>query len=116
MNARLAGVLRFLKRVLSWLTGLSLAVVVAGCLLAYLAASGKSLPVLRALTTRVGQLMAGQRTEKLALQVRVMPREGRLAGTATLTVRSLDDKRQRFYFLLNDGLHLQDVRAGGASG
>jgi len=113
MNPRLAAVMRLLKRLVSLLAVVVLFVVLAASVTAYLAVSGTSLPVLRALTARVGTLMAGQRTEQLTLDVRVRPRDGRIAGTATLTVRSLDDNRQRFYFLLNNGLRIRDVRTAG---
>jgi len=91
------------------LVALLLALVVAAGCVGYLAASGKSLALLRAVTTRAGRLFAGQRTEQLALDVRVIPSDGRLAGHATLTMRSLEDGRRRFYFLLNDALALRAV-------
>src|SRR5262245_4285821 len=101
MMARLLAGLRYLNRLLSALAALLVVLIAGASGLAYLAASGKSLPVLRAVTARVGGLFAGQRTEQLTLAVRVQPADGRLTGTATLTVRSLEDGRQRFYFLLN---------------
>ncbi len=113
MNARLLAAGRLLKRVVSVLVTLVLLVVVAAALAAYLGTTGKSLPILRAITTRVGQLVAGQRTEQLTLDVRLLPSEGRLAGTAVLTMRSVEDGRRRFYFLLNDGLRVRNVHVTG---
>ncbi len=108
--------IRVAKRILFLLTTLLVTAVLACSCALYLAASGKSLPVLRALTGYLGRLVAGQRTESLALDLRVVPETGRLAGTATLTVRSLDEHRQRFYFLLNQGLHLRQVHIIDSSG
>jgi Tol biopolymer transport system component len=107
---------RILKRILFVLTGLVVALVLSGTCALYLAVTGKSLPILRALTAYAGRLFAGQRTELLKLDLRVRPADGWLAGVATLTVRSLDEHRQRFYFLLNDGLHLRQVRVTDPSG
>jgi hypothetical protein len=113
MKARLRTTFRIGNRLFSWVTALlTVLVLAAGCAL-YLAVNGKSLPTLRILTAAVGRVVVGQRTESLALRVRVMPATGQLAGTATLTVRSLENNRRRFYFLLNQGLHLRQVRTAG---
>ncbi|MFI5364011.1 MAG: M1 family aminopeptidase [Candidatus Binatia bacterium] len=106
------GVLRFCQRVVSVLAAGVLVCLVALSCGAYLAVSGTSVPLLRMMAAKVGMLMTGQRTEHVTLDVRVRPDAGQLAGTATLTVRSLEDGRQRFYFLLNDGLHLCSVQVG----
>ncbi|MGH3055758.1 MAG: hypothetical protein ACRDL7_12360, partial [Gaiellaceae bacterium] len=82
---------------------------------AYLAATGRSLPLLRTVVGKLGGLMQGQRTEQMTLDVGVTPDSARLTGTVTLTVRSLDDGRQRFYFLLNDGLRVHSVRVAGVT-
>ena len=110
MNPWLLSAIRVAKRLLSVLAGLLVVGVLAISCALYLAATGKSLPLLRTLTAHVGTLFAAQRTETLTLDVHVTPTQARLAGTATLTVRSTDADRQRFYFLLNDGLRLQHVR------
>ena len=110
MNARLSAVIRLFRRLTAVLAAILLLLALATSAAFYLAASGKSLPLLRALTARVGTFIAGQRTERLALNVSVMPRSARLSGTATLTVRNTAAPRQRFYFLLNGSLHIRNLR------
>ena len=87
------------------------ALVVAASLALYLSVTGKSLPLLRTLARQAGMLVTAQHTDHLALDLLLSPADGRLAGTATLSVRSLDAGRQRFYFLLNNALHLRSVTA-----
>jgi len=113
MNPRLASVLRILRRGLAAPALLLLIGIVGMTCVAYLAATGRSMPLLRNVVARLGRLAEGQRTEQMTLDVRVTPENGRLGGTATLTVRSLDAGRQRFYFLLNDGLRVRNVRVRG---
>jgi hypothetical protein len=113
MNARLLAVIRFFRRLLALLAGALLFTAVAASFAAYLATTGQSVPMLRAVTAKVGSLIAGQRTEHLALKVRVLPAESRISGSATLTVRSTGAPRQRFYFLLNSGLHIRSVHVSG---
>ena len=110
---RLAALTRFIQRLLGLLAMLLLLVAVAGATALYLAATGASLPLLRGLTSGLGQLIAGQHTERMVLDVHVMPDSGRLSGSATLTVRSPDAARQRFYVLLNPGLRVRRLRVGG---
>ena len=116
MNPQLAGALRILRRGLFLLSVLVLIALLATAFAAYLAATGRSLPLLRNVVAKLGVLVQSQRTDQMTLDVRVMPDSRRLAGTATLTVRSLADGRQRFYFLLNDGLRLHNVRVAGVKG
>src|SRR5438046_2076335 len=106
MKARLLAFLHVLKRALSLVAVVLLLLVVGASAGAYLAVTGKSLPALRFVTAKVGQLIAGQRTEHLRGDIHLSPDDGRLTGTATLTVRNLQEARRRFYFLLNDGLHV----------
>lgn len=113
MNSRVRGALRILKRVLSTLAIVLLLLVVGASIAAYLAVTGKSLPLLRLVVARIGTLVAGQRTHQLTLNVRLNPARGWLTGTARVAVESLADSRQHFYFLLNDGLHIRDVRVDG---
>ena len=113
MNARLASVLRICRRGLSAVALLLLIASVGMTFVAYLAATGRSIPLLRNGVAHLGKLVEGQRTEQMVLDVRVSPENGRLGGTATLTVRSLDAGRQRFYFLLNNGLRVRNVRVSG---
>jgi len=107
--------LALFARITRWLLGLGavllvVAVVGAACA-AYLAATGQDLTLLRRATTLIGTLAAGQRTERIELEVRVVPEAGTLAGSATLGLRTRDDGRRRFYFLLNDGLSIESVTA-----
>jgi hypothetical protein len=111
MHARLASVLRIVRGALSLVSALILIALVATAFTAYLTVSGRSLPILRSVVAKLGPLVQGQRTEQLTLEVRVAPETGRVEGTATLSVRNLDEGRTRFYFLLNDGLRVRRVRA-----
>ncbi len=113
MNLRLLAAARLLRRGLSVLATLVLLGLLTASFAAYLTVTGKSLLLLRTITGRLGTLVEGQRIEQLTLNVRAMPETARLAGSATLLVRSLEEGRQRFYFLLNSGLRLRDVRVGG---
>src|SRR5512143_998244 len=110
MNARLASALRIVRRGLSFVAVLLLIAAVATTFAAYLTISGRSVPLLRRVVAKLGTLVQGQRTEHLTVDVRVRPETARVTGTATLTVHSLDEGRQRFYFLLNDGLRVGSVR------
>ena len=65
--------MRAVRRIVTFLFFVATIAVVAAVLGLSLAASGQSLPLLRALAGRVGTLMAGQRTEQLDLQVRLQP-------------------------------------------
>lgn len=85
--------------------------IVATSIAGYLTLTGRSLALLRFGAARVARLLAGQRTQQLALDLQVQPTEGRLAGTATVNVQSFESGRQRFYFLLNNGLRLKRVQA-----
>jgi hypothetical protein len=113
MNSRVHSVLGVLKRIISAAAVLLLLFIVGASIAAYLAVRGESLALLRFATARVGALVAGQRTHQLTLDVQLDPAQGRLTGTATLTLESLEDSRQHFYFLLNDGLHVRKVRLIG---
>ena len=115
MNPTVASLLRILRRGLSVVALLVVIAFVATAFAAYLAGTGRSLPILRGVVAKLGTLVQGQRTEQMTLAVRVAPESGRVTGTATLTVRSLDDGRQRFYFLLNDGLRVRSVRVAGSA-
>lgn len=103
---------RVVKQTVSLLALLLLLVLVGGSIAAYLTVTGRSLTLLRLVTARAGLLLAGQRTERVRLDV-VLPSGGGIVGTATLGIQSVADARQRFYFLLNDGLRVR--RASVAS-
>jgi hypothetical protein len=110
MDSRIHSLLRVLRRIISAAAVVLLLLIVGTSIAAYLAVSGESLALLRFATARVGALVAGQRTHQVTLDVQLDPVQGRLTGTATLTIESLEDSRQHFYFLLNDGLHVRKVR------
>jgi len=114
MNTRLLGLMRLARRLLNLLAFATLVLILATSLGAYLALSGRSLPLLRDVTAGLGHLLAGQRTDNLKVAVQLFPTDGRIAGTATLTVHSLTENRSRFYFLFNNALHVRDFRANGA--
>ena len=83
----------------------------------YTAATGHGVGLLRQAATVAGDVLSGQHTDHIALDLAAFPIESRLGGTAHVTVRSTDGARRSFYFLLNPGLALDDVRVfddGGA--
>ena len=107
--------LRIINRVAGLVAGLLVLVIVAAATQWYLAAVRTDPATLRTLAGAVATLLAGQRTERMSLDIRLAPDEQQLDGVATLTVRSLTAGRRRFYFLLNDGLRLRDVTTAGAT-
>jgi len=104
-----------MRRLTAALAAAFLLILVIGGTAFHLAATGKSLPLLRALATKIGTFIDGQRTERLTLDVTVVPQSARLAATATLAVRNTGAPRQRLYFLLNGGLRVRNPRVGGAN-
>ncbi|MCK6557004.1 hypothetical protein L6Q96_20875 [Candidatus Binatia bacterium] len=113
MHARLA----LLSRIAEWLLRLCavalLVATVAGAFAVYMTATGQNLGLLRRAAALIGTLAAGQHTERMELDVRVVPGAGTLSGTAGLAVRVREDGRRRFYFLLNEGLGIESVTASG---
>lgn len=107
--------MRIVKSFLALLFSLAVAAVVAAVLALYLAGSGKSMPLLRAVAGGLGRTITGQRTEQLAVSVRVRG-GGELSATARLHVRSEQAGRRYLYFLLNDGLQLRAVWRDGPEG
>jgi aminopeptidase len=89
---------------------------VAAVLGLYLATTGRSLPLLKSVAGRVGQVVSGQRTESIDLQVRIRPDVGELTATARLAMRSDVASRRNLYFLLNDGLRVSGVWREQADG
>ncbi|MBI4516633.1 MAG: hypothetical protein HY699_12550 [Deltaproteobacteria bacterium] len=105
---------RIIRRLLA-VAAVSLALAIAAvATMAYLTVSGHSLQALRAATAQLGKLAAGQRTEALVLTAAVYPEQRRLEGHAHLTMRSLQDQRRRFYFLLNSGLTIRRAAVAGS--
>lgn len=111
MHARLALLARITRWVLSLCAFALLAATVALACAAYLAATGQDLTLLKRTATVLGTLASGQQTERMQLDVRVVPDTGNLSGVATVTLRTRDEGRRRFYFLLNDGLRIDSVTA-----
>lgn len=101
--------MRVARGLLSFLFLLATVALVGGVLALYLAAGGRSLPLLGYLAGRATRVMDGQRTEQLDLQVRLRPEARELSGTAYLQVQSEEAGRRRVYFLLNDGLRIERV-------
>lgn len=80
---------------------------------AYLSITGRDPTLLNAIVGRFGDLVAGQRTEKLSLDVSVEPDEGMLRGRAHLQVKPAVEGRRRFYFLLGDSFTLSSLAVAG---
>ena len=108
--------MRVVRNLVAFLFVLTGAATLALALALYLAATGRSLPMLRAVVGAVGGVIAGQQTTAMSLAVRLQPDTRHLSGTARLTVRATAGGRQRLYFLLNDGLHLRAAWEEAASG
>jgi hypothetical protein len=108
--------MRVLRQLTAFVFLLLVVAVVIGGLEAYLAATGKSVFLLRAAVTRLGHVMAGQRTEEIELDVRVHPPAERISGTTRLTVRSTVEGRRLLYFLLNHGLSVREAWQEDAGG
>ena len=106
--------MRVIRNLLAFLFVLIGAAAVALTLALYLATTGRSLPMLRAVVTATGRCIAGQQTTALSLAIRLQPEARRLGGTARLTVRA--NGRQRLYFLLNPGLHVRSAWEETAGG
>jgi len=79
----------------------------------YQAATGRNLALLDLVVRRFGEAVAGQRTERLTLDVAVDPEEGKLAGQARLSVAATAAPRRRLYFLLGDSFALGAFRVDG---
>lgn len=75
----------------------------------YLAIAGHNLPLLRSAVALVGRAIDGQRTTALQARIELRPARSELRGDVTITVTADAAARQRFYFLLNQGLRLRDV-------
>ena len=110
------GAMRVVRSLLAFLFVLTGAAVVALVLTLYLAATGHSLPMLRAVAGAVGRVVAGQQTTAISLAVHLRPDARALSGTARLTVRATDRERPRLYFLLNDGLRVHAAWREDAQG
>ena len=80
--------MRVIRNLLAFLFVLIGAAAVALTLALYLATTGRSLPMLRAVVTATGRCIAGQQTTALSLAIRLQPEARRLGGTARLTVRA----------------------------
>jgi hypothetical protein len=101
--------MRVARSLLSFLFFLATVALIAGVLAIYLAASGRSLPLLGSLAGGMSRVMEGQRTEQLDLRVRLRPAARELSGTAHLEVHAEAAGRRHLYFLLNDGLRIERV-------
>jgi hypothetical protein len=106
--------MRVIRSLLAFLFVLIGAAAVVLTLALFLASTGRSLPMLRAVVTAAGRCITGQQTTALSLTVRLQPEARRLAGTARLTVRA--NGRQLLYFLLNPGLHVEAAWEEAANG
>lgn len=102
---------RFLRGVVSVIASLIVVSIIAGAALAYLTVTGRDLTALRAVAAGVGKLTSGQTTVSMALSVTAVPERSSFVGVADLAMRSLGEPRNRFFFLLNEGM---DVRRVGA--
>ena len=115
MRRIVLAVLHLTRRLAALVAGLLVLAILAAATQLYLATARSDPATLGAVAGKVAALLAGQRTERMSLDIRVAPDEQQVDAVATLTVRSLTAGRRRFYFLLNDGLRLHGVSAAGAA-
>lgn len=101
--------MRVVKGVASLVMALLVASLAAATLALYLALHHSNLPVLKALVTQLGRVLDGQSIEFLEIDVRLRPESKHLSAVATIGVRASAPDRRHLYFLLNDGLHVDQV-------
>ncbi len=82
---------------------------------AYLTATGRSVPVMRKVVSKVGEFTAGQATRQMAVSVSVEPAARHIEGVARLVVK-VEEGRRRLFLFLNDGLTIHEVWRTAASG
>lgn len=110
MVPRLLAVLRLLRRIATVVALLLVTALVAATLTIYLAITTPHMGLLRTALGHLGGLVAGQKTQSLTADVRVLPKAGELAGRTTLRLQN-DTERSRFYFLFNPGLRVRQASA-----
>jgi hypothetical protein len=108
--------MRVVRSVLSLVAFLLVTLILAAAVFFHLAVTGQSLPLTKALVARLGEVIEGQQTEHLAVDVRLRPAARRLAGTAQLQVRLPADGRRYLYFVLNGGLRVREAWREEADG
>jgi len=109
MRSRWDALLRFVNRLAQVLAVTATATIFVTVLAFFLAANGGDPRPLRALVRAVGQGFAAQRTEHIDVSVQVIPDTHRLSAVTTLTLRSIEEQRPHFVFLLNPLLKLRTV-------
>lgn len=108
--------MRIVRGLIAFLFALFAAAAAVFAFALLLAAHGKNLPLLRAAVGVVGRAVDGQRTTDLTLHVQVRPTAATLSAHAVLRVLADGAARQRFYFLLNDGLAVRAASYDSAAG
>ena len=68
---------------------------------------------IRASTTVINRALPGQRIDSTSIWIDLEPRHERLEARASLTVRSLEEGRRTFTFLLNPGLRVTRATVDG---
>ncbi len=103
-------VLSAVRRFVGFVAAALVVALCAGAVAGYLAIQGLNLSLLRRAASFVGTLTAGQRVERLKLDVNANPATSELSVTATVNVRATAGERSRLYFLLNDGLRIRSAQ------
>ncbi len=111
MGSLWASFLRFVSRLGQLLAVAFTLATFLGILALYLAVAGTNLQFLHAVVRTLGEPFAAQRTEHIDVSAQVFPDSHRLSATATLTLRSMEERRRRFFFLLNPLLQLRSVKS-----
>jgi len=88
----------------------------AAVVVTYLTAGRGDTRWLRAVVTTLGWPFAGQRTEHIDVAVQAFPESHRIAAQTRLRVRTVEESRPRFLFLLNPELQLRAVHVSDAAG
>ncbi len=107
----LTAALRFLRTILALIAWILVLAIITTGALAYLTLTGQDLTALRAVAGRLGTVLSGQQTVSLTLNVATEPERGSFAASSDLVMRSVEDGRGRFYFLLNEGMRVNRVSA-----
>ncbi len=110
MDSRWTSFLRFISRLGQVLAVAFTTAVALAILTLYLAAAGSNPRFLHAVVRTLGEPFSAQRTEHIDVSAQLFPDSHRLSATTTLTLRSLEEQRRRFFFLFNPLLRLHSVR------
>jgi hypothetical protein len=103
--------LRFVRGALALIASILVLSIIGVSALAYLTLTGLDLTALRLAADGLGRVLSGQRTASMALTITAVPERDSFVGAADMVLRALEEGRGRFFFLLNEGMHVNRVDA-----